>query len=972
MAFKFNALTGMLDLVGITSIPAGTVTSSSGSSIDNGIATFDGTSGSIIQDNSTATLDDSGNLTATSFIGSGTSLTGVELLSHKAVANGYPSLDVNALIPINQIPPAALERLVIVANQAARFALTTATVQNGDTVKQTDTNVMYFVIDDTNLNNSSGYAIYSAGTAVNFSGTLSGDITGGQSSTLVSSIQGTTVSGTTGSGNVVFSASPTITGTLTASTISASGNITGLNLSGTNTGDQTITLTGDVTGSGTGSFATTIANLAVTNAKIANATIDLTTKVTGVLPYTNGGTNASTSFTPGSVIFAGASSFSQDNSNAFYDATNHNLLLGSTTQAGSTRLAIKGTNSTTSGLGIYPFSGSEYWTLSASGNDLYLINPNSNRRIFDALNTGQIAWGTAAANGAANLDNFLVKNANGVGNTSTTFSVQKSTSQTGDLTDWYDTDGTTKLARIDVTGKGIFVNLQDTTLSTGVVHSDSSGNFTSSAVSLTTEVSGTLPITNGGTGQVTSSAAYNALSPMTTTGDLEYEVSAGTAARLPIGSTGQVLTVVAGAPAWSDASVSPGSIALTQNHILVGNASNIAADVAMSGDATIVSSGAVTFATVNGNVGSFGSSTSIPSFTVNAKGLVTAASGNVVIAPAGTLTGTTLNSTVVSSSLTSVGTITSGTWTGTTIAVANGGTGTTTSTGTGSVVLSSGPTMVNPIVGTQSQNDNSTKGASTAYVDLAISNAIAGVNPAVAVNAATTQASDTSGLTYNNGVSGIGATLTGSINTAITFDGYTFTALGQRGLVKNDTQSPSGAFNGVYYVTQVQTGILPPVLTRALDYDMPSDINNTGAIPVISGTMNADTSWLLTSLIATVGTDPLTYRIFTSKVSVGDISETSFTAADNQSSAANVTGLLFSNSIVRSADIMLSIVRNTTYAQYKLNVVQGASSWYIDQSYLGDVTGLVFTITSAGQVQYTSTSTGSTAALRFRALTTSV
>lgn len=43
-----------------------------------------------------------------------------------------------------------------------------------------------------------------------------------------------------------------------------------LNLSGTNTGDQTITLTGDVTGSGTGSFAATIPNDTVTNAKAAN------------------------------------------------------------------------------------------------------------------------------------------------------------------------------------------------------------------------------------------------------------------------------------------------------------------------------------------------------------------------------------------------------------------------------------------------------------------------------------------------------------------------------------------------------------------------------------------------------------------------------------------------------------------------------------------------------------------------------
>jgi hypothetical protein len=80
--------------------------------------------------------------------------------------------------------------------------------------------------------------------------------------------------------------------------------------------------------------------------------------------------------------------------------------------------------------------------------------------------------------------------------------------------------------------------------------------------------------------------------------------------------------------------------------------------------------------------------------------------------------------------------------------------------------------------------------------------------------------------------------------------------------VKNDTQSPSGAFNGVYSLTILQGVANKPVLTRALDYDMPSDINNTGAIPVINGTVNATTQWVLTSLVNTVGTDPLTYAQF--------------------------------------------------------------------------------------------------------------
>ena len=82
-------------------------------------------------------------------------------------------------------------------------------------------------------------------------------------------IQGNPIYNTTGTVNVVFSASPTLTGTLNAGSGVFSSTLSASNLSGTNTGDQTITLTGDVTGSGTGSFATTIASNVVSNSKLA-------------------------------------------------------------------------------------------------------------------------------------------------------------------------------------------------------------------------------------------------------------------------------------------------------------------------------------------------------------------------------------------------------------------------------------------------------------------------------------------------------------------------------------------------------------------------------------------------------------------------------------------------------------------------------------------------------------------------------
>lgn len=68
-------------------------------------------------------------------------------------------------ISIDRLPKAALERLVVVADDTARFALTTATVQSGDTVKVTSTGKMYLIKDESKLNSEDGYEPYTASQA---------------------------------------------------------------------------------------------------------------------------------------------------------------------------------------------------------------------------------------------------------------------------------------------------------------------------------------------------------------------------------------------------------------------------------------------------------------------------------------------------------------------------------------------------------------------------------------------------------------------------------------------------------------------------------------------------------------------------------------------------------------------------------------------------------------------------------------
>jgi len=116
----------------------------------------------------------------------------------------------------------------------------------------------------------------------------------------------------------------------------------------------------------------------------------------------------------------------------------------------------------------------------------------------------------------------------------------------------------------DETGSGSLVFATSPTLVTPALGTPSSATLTNATgLPLSTGVTGTLPIGNGGTGQTTAGAAFNALSPITTTGDLIVGNGTNSATRLGIGSTGQVLTVSGGTTVWSTPSSGAGTITRT-------------------------------------------------------------------------------------------------------------------------------------------------------------------------------------------------------------------------------------------------------------------------------------------------------------------------------------------------------------------------------------------------------------------------
>ena len=130
----------------------------------------------------------------------------------------------------------------------------------------------------------------------------------------------------------------------------------------------------------------------------------------------------------------------------------------------------------------------------------------------------------------------------------------------------------------------------------------------------------------------------------------------------------------------------------------------------------------------------------------------------------------------------------------------------------------------------------------------------------------------TAGYDYNNGVNGVGATLTKTVAfSTLSIDGST-PSVGDRILVKNETgayvdgTTQSAVFNGIYTVTTVGSSTVAWVLTRASNFNESSEISSAITL-VTAGSANANTSWVCTSnSLVSVGATQITWTQYQASI----------------------------------------------------------------------------------------------------------
>jgi len=226
-------------------------------------------------------------------------------------------------------------------------------------------------------------------------------------------------------------------------------------------------------------------------------------------------------------------------------------------------------------------------------------------------------------------------------------------------TDWntFNNKGSGTVTSVAVTAPSIFSVAGSPITSSGTIALTYSGTA--------------LPILNGGTGQTTASAAFNALSPLTTAGDILYGATSGAGTRLGIGTAGQVLTVsIGGLPTWSTIGLGTGTV----TSVSVVSANGFAGTVA-----TATTTPAITLTTsitgvLKGNGTAISAATSGTDYSAGTSALATGilksttTTGALSIAVAADFPTLNQNTTGTAANVTG------------TVAVANGGSGRTTNT----------------------------------------------------------------------------------------------------------------------------------------------------------------------------------------------------------------------------------------------------------------------------------------------------